>query len=40
MDDMIAWHYNKTGISSVKSAYKIQVANREKSNAELGVVGQ
>jgi hypothetical protein len=33
MDDMIAWHYNKNGIFSVKSAYKVHVADRERSNA-------
>jgi hypothetical protein len=33
MDDMIAWHYNKNGMFSVRSAYKVHVADRERCNA-------
>jgi hypothetical protein len=33
MDDMIAWHYNKNGMFSVRSSYKVHVADRERCNA-------
>lgn len=30
MDDLVAWHYNKNGIFSVKSAYKVYIEDRDR----------
>jgi len=30
MDDMVAWHYNKNGLFTVKSAYKICAAEKRR----------
>jgi hypothetical protein len=33
MDDMLVWHYNRNGIFSVKSAYKVYIADRDQNRA-------
>ena len=33
MEDTIAWHYNKNGIFSARSAYKVQIEDRRRINA-------
>jgi hypothetical protein len=38
MDDMLAWHYNKNRIFSVKSAYKVYIVDRDqnRTNGQSG----
>jgi len=38
MDDILAWHYNKNGLFSVKSAYKVCVDDFKRSKTRNGGV--
>jgi hypothetical protein len=35
-DDILSWHYNKNGLFSVKSAYKVCVEDIKRSNERRG----
>lgn len=36
MNDLIAWHYNQNGLFTVKSAYKIYMAEKRRTNNSAG----
>jgi hypothetical protein len=36
MNDIAAWHFNKNGLFSVRSAYKVLVEDRKRSNERRG----